>query len=290
MIANLHARAGDKLAGMLEQHTGQQLTESRRWRIETSLRPLMRSHGFAGLDQLVAAIEEEADNRLLNQTLDLLLNHESSFFRDLAVFQSLENAVLPQLHDRLTEKRLRIWCAGTSTGKEAYSVAMMLKRMGALWDGWRISILATDVSSCAIDVAKRGRYTQMEMQRGLGVSDLLRWFVPIGDDWQISDEIRDMVSFRTDNLLEPRCVSGEFDLILCRNVLFYFPEDKRQIAYRQIAQHSQSGTYLVRGAGETLVGQSSRFTPCRNHRCVYVYAHETRCDCPPAQAANCGRR
>ncbi len=174
MIANLHARAGDKLAGMLEQHTGQQLTESRRWRIETSLRPLMRSHGFAGLDQLVAAIEEEADNRLLNQTLDLLLNHESSFFRDLAVFQSLENAVLPQLHDRLTEKRLRIWCAGTSTGKEAYSVAMMLKRMGALWDGWRISILATDVSSWAIDVAKRGRYTQMEMQRVLGVSDLLR--------------------------------------------------------------------------------------------------------------------
>lgn len=297
MIAGLQARAGDKLAQLLEKHTGQQLTEGRRWRIETSLRPLLRAHGLGGLDQLVTAIERETSGTLLEQTIDLLLNHESSFFRDLAVFQSLETGILPQIrarideraHDRPGERRLRIWCAGCSTGKEAYSVAMMLKHMGDLWDGWRISILATDVSPVAIETAKRGRYTQMEMQRGLGVGDLLRWFTPAGDDWQISDDIRDMVCFRTDNLLEPRIISGEFDLILCRNVLFYFPEDKRQIAYRQLAQHSQTGTYLVLGAGETLVGQSSLFAPCRNHRCVYIYDSPARCETCATAAAHCPR-
>jgi len=285
MIVGGQLRAAEALARLLEKHTGQQLTESRRWRIETSLRPLLRDHGFASLDMLVAALGRNPSGPLLDQTIDLMLNHESSFFRDLAVFQSLENHILPALHDRNGEKRLRIWCAGCSTGKEAYSVAMMLKRMGALWDGWRISILATDVSAVAIETAKRGRYTQMEMQRGLGINDLLRWFSPVGSDWQIGDELRDMVSFHTDNLLEPRIVSGDFDLILCRNVLFYFPDDKRQRAYDQIGRHARCGTYLVLGAGETMVGQGSCFTACRDHRCIYMCEAQSRCDATSPRVA-----
>ncbi len=139
---------------------------------------------------------------LFDQTIDLMLNHESSFFRDLTVFQSLETAILPEIRERnASERRLRIWCAGCSTGKEAYSIAMALKHMGSLWDGWRISILGTDVSPIAIEEAKRGRYSQMEMQRGLAINDLLRWFTPAGEHWQIKDEIREMVHFQTDNLL-----------------------------------------------------------------------------------------
>ena len=267
---NSSGRAVDTLARLLEKHTGQQLTEARRWRVETSLRPLLRANGLRSLDDLVAVLGCHPGGALFEQTIDLMLNHESSFFRDLTVFQSIEKAILPDLRGQLMlEKRLRIWCAGCSTGKEAYSIAMALKHMGDIWQGWRISIIGTDVSPIAIEEAKRGRYTQMEMQRGLAINDLLRWFTPTGDTWQIKDEIREMVSFYPDNLLEPRAISGEFDLILCRNVLFYFPEDKRRVAAERIARHAHAGTYLVLGAGETLVGHDSCFTPRRDHRCIY---------------------
>jgi chemotaxis protein methyltransferase CheR len=263
------SRAVETLARLLEQQSGQQLSESRLWRIETALRPLLRSHGLPSLDELVHALGRTPSGPMFHEVIDLMLNHESSFFRDLAVFQSLETAILPRLAEQLPEKRLRIWCAGCATGKEAYSVAMALRHMGEIWDGWRISIVATDVSPVAIEAAKRGTYAQIEVQRGLGIGDLLRWFSPAGDNWQISGEIRDMVSFHADNLLEPRVVSGEFDLILCRNVLFYFPEDKRRVALRHIAARSHPGSYLVLGAGETLIGQASSFSPCREHRCIY---------------------
>ncbi len=278
MTAQRHSRAVDTLARLLEKHTGQQLTEARRWRVETSLRPLLRDHGLYTIDDLVNVLGRDPNGPLFEQTLDLMLNHESSFFRDLNVFQSLENAILPALREATaSKKQLRIWCAGCSTGKEAYSIAMTLKHMGDMWDGWRISILGTDVSPLAIEEAKRGRYTQMEMQRGLAINDLLRWFTPEGEHWQIRDELREMVSFHTDNLLDPRVVSGEFDLILCRNVLFYFPEEKRRCAFTRLARHVRQGSYLVLGAGETLVGHDTCFSPCRDHRCIYVCDAPARC-------------
>lgn len=267
-----HNRAVDTLARLLEKHTGQQLSEARRWRVETSLRPLLRNHGLRSLDDLVSVLGRAPGGPLFDQTIDLMLNHESSFFRDLTVFQSLETAILPEIREHnANERRLRIWCAGCSTGKEAYSIAMALKHMGDVWDGWRITILGTDVSPLAIEEAKRGRYSQMEMQRGLAISDLLRWFTPVDEHWQIKDELREMVNFQTDNLLEPRAVSGDFDLILCRNVLFYFQDEKRRIASSRLMQHSHDGTHLVLGAGETLVGQDTSYAPCPKHGCIYKY-------------------
>jgi chemotaxis protein methyltransferase CheR len=285
---NLHSRAVDTLARLLEKHTGQQLSEARRWRVETSLRPLLRNNGLRSLDDLVSVLGRAPAGQLFDQTIDLMLNHESSFFRDLTVFQSLETAILPEIRERnASERRLRIWCAGCSTGKEAYSIAMALKHMGGQWDGWRISILGTDVSPIAIEEAKRGRYSQMEMQRGLAINDLLRWFTPAGEHWQIKDEIREMVHFQTDNLLEPRAVSGEFDLILCRNVLFYFQDQNRQTAFKQIVRHAHKNSYLVLGAGETLVGHESSFMPCPKHGCVYKCREPDR-PIPPAGGNNRG--
>ncbi|MBT2188892.1 CheR family methyltransferase [Sphingobium nicotianae] len=263
-------RAIQRLGDLLSRHTGQALSESRRWRIETSLRPLMRERDFPSLDALLAAIDRDTDGTLLLETIDAMLNHESSFFRDIAVFQAIERKVLPALHEHSREKLLRIWCAGCSTGQEAYSLAMMIKRMGALWDGWRVSIHATDVSPVAIGKAKSGRYAQIDMQRGLPINELLRWFTPVGEDWQIADEIREMVHFQTDNLLDPRRLSGTYDLILCRNVLFYFPEDKRRLACDHIAHHARQGSYLVLGAGEMLTGGNNPFSTCRELSCVYV--------------------
>ena len=282
MTAPIHSRAVDTLARLLEKHTGQQLSEARRWRVETSLRPLLRMHGLRALDDLIAVLGREPAGPLFDQTIDLMLNHESSFFRDLAVFQAIETTILPALREQATDRRLRIWCAGCSTGKEAYSIAMTLKHMGDIWDGWRVSILGTDVSPIAIEDARRGRYSQMEMQRGLPINDLLRWFKPVGDNWQISDELRDMVTFQTDNLLEPRAVSGEFDLILCRNVLFYFQDEKRHDAFSRLVRHARKGTYLVLGAGETLVGHETCFTPCPRIGSIYKCDGSDRCTSGPS--------
>ncbi|WP_221713084.1 CheR family methyltransferase [Sphingobium xanthum] len=280
--------AVERLGALLTRYTGQILSESRLWRIETSLRPLLRERSFASLDDLLVALDRDTSAELLALTLDAMLNHESSFFRDIGVFRAVEEKVLPRLHEAARDKKvLRIWCAGSSTGQEAYSIAMMIKRMGEMWDGWRISIQATDVSAVAIEKAKRGRYPQMDMQRGLPINDLLRWFTPVGEDWQVADEIREMIHFQADNLLDPRRVSGTFDLILCRNVLFYFPEDKRGIACDQLAKHARPGTYLVIGAGEMLTGGNSAFTNCRELSCIYVADRPVNLNGPCAlRAAN----
>jgi len=264
------ARAVAALGRLLEQETGQQLAESRRWRIETSLRPLMRDHGIATLDGLLDAIEHDPTGMLRTATLDAMLNHESFFFRDIAVFRAIETRVLPHLHASAPERQLRIWSAGCSTGQEAYSIAMILKRMGAMWDGWRISILATDVSPIAIDKARTGIFPQMDMQRGLPINELLRWFTPHGRDWRISDELRQMIGFRADNLLAPQNVSGPFDLVLCRNVLFYFPEAQRRQAELELARRTRAGGFLLLGAGEMLGSRQAGFVSCRDMSCIYA--------------------
>jgi len=263
------SQATARLDRLLQRQTGQHLSEGRRWRIETSLRPLMRARGFTTLDQLVDAIAADPAGALETAAIDALLNHESFFFRDHAVFAALTDRVLPHIHAAATGRVLRIWSAGCSTGQEVYSIAMILRKMGAMWDGWRIDILATDVSPIAIEKARRGVFSQMDMQRGLPINELLRWFTPVGGDWRISDDLRGMIDFQPDHLLEPRRVSGTFDLILCRNMLFYFPAAQRRLACLELARRARPGGFLVLGAGETLMGQETGFTNCRDMSCVY---------------------
>lgn len=260
--------AAGRLADLLSRETGQTLSEARRWRIETSLRPLLRAHGLHTLDDLICAIDRDPAGPLKAEAVDAMLNHESSFFRDLAVFHALETVVLPRLASTIADRRLRIWCAGCSTGQEAYSLAMVVKRTPAL-EGWTVSIEASDVSALAIAKAKQGRYSQMDMQRGLPISELLRWFQPVGKEWQVADELRQMVTFRQDNILQARRACGPFDLILCRNVLFYFPEAQRQQACSELALRARPGTHLVLGAGEML-GAETGFTACRDLSCIYA--------------------
>jgi len=267
------SHAVERLGELLSRETGQILAEGRQWRIETSLRPLLRSRGFASLSDLLRALDRDADDALKAEAVDAMLNHESSFFRDLAVFRTIEDKVLPQLTNRLDGRTLRIWCAGCSTGQEVYSLAMIVKRSKAL-AGRHVVIQGSDVSGPVIEKARRGRYAQMDMQRGLPISELLRWFQPVGNDWQIVDEIRDMVSFHTDNLLDPRQITGSFDLVLCRNVLFYFPEALRREACDQIARRCRPGALVVLGAGEVL-GNHAAFSPSPELSGIYVAGRPT---------------
>jgi chemotaxis protein methyltransferase CheR len=257
------------LAGLLEARTGQILAENRIWRIETALKPILRANGLETLEDLVSRLLGAGESALVDDVVNALLNNETSFFRDLQTFDMIYRDMLPQLAAIRPEKTLRIWCAGCSTGQEAYSLAIQLRKDTARWHGWRIQILATDISTAAIARAQSGLFSQIDVQRGLAINDLLRWFEPTGDDWKVNDDLRRMIDFRVDNLFAPKVPKGQYDLILCRNVLLYFSLDMRRKAFAQLAEYSRPGSHLVLGAGETVIGQTDAFGASRDLRGSY---------------------
>lgn len=258
------------LSGLLEARTGQVLSEGRAWRMETALRPVMRAHGLRDIDELAARVVRKRDVALEEDVVNALLNNESSFFRDVQVFDMIHRQILPRIQEDRQDRILRIWSAGCSTGQEAYSLAIRLRNDADRWQGWRIEILATDISSAAIDQARSGIFSQMDVQRGLAIGDLLKWFEPHGEEWRASAELRRMIDFRQDNLFDPRAPAGAYDLLLCRNVLLYFTPERRQAVLHLLAGHSHAGSVLLMGAGETVIGQGDDFAPHAEFRGGYA--------------------
>ncbi|MEO0056885.1 MAG: hypothetical protein RIT17_321 [Pseudomonadota bacterium] len=254
------------IADLLAARTGQHLTESRRWRVNSALAGIFREHGISNVDQLVCLLAsprtgpESPD--LSQEVVEALLNNETYFFRDKPTFDQLPQEILPELARRRQDvKRLSIWSAGCSTGQEVYSLAMLFAEQKERWHGWSIELLGTDVSYRAINAARSGSYSQFEVQRGLGVTQMLRHFDESANGWQIRDEPRRMVHFRQHNVLGPHPGRQPFDLVLCRNVLLYFDRTTRVAAFDRLASAVAPDGFLMLGAGETVVGQTDRFSP-----------------------------
>jgi chemotaxis protein methyltransferase CheR len=253
------------IADLLEARTGQHLTESRRWRVNSALSGIFRVHGISNVDQLVcllAAPPADAPD-LAQEVVEALLNNETYFFRDKPTFDQLPAEILPELaHRRRDARRLSIWSAGCSTGQEVYSLAMLFAEQADRWQGWTIDILGTDVSHRAIEAARSGTYSPFEVQRGLGVTQMLRHFDETPRGWQIHEDVRAMVRFQQHNLLGAQHPGRlPFDLVLCRNVLLYFDRQVRREAFARIGAAVMSDGFLMLGAGETVVGQTDRFEP-----------------------------
>ena len=183
---------------------------------------------------------------------------------------------------RAREKRVRIWCTAASTGQEPYSLAMLLKGMGAAISGYRIDIVATDLSSEILEKAKTGIYTQFEVQRGLAVQLLVKYFDQIGETWQLAPELRSMVQFRPINLLNDFSPLGTFDVVFCRNVLIYFDQDTKTVVLDRIARQMPDDGYLVLGAAETVIGLTGAFKPLADKRGLYVPTNGTKQPAPGA--------
>jgi chemotaxis protein methyltransferase CheR len=263
------------LAGLLEARTGQQLAMARRWRIDTALRPLIAQHDIPSLDQLVQRIVAGTDRRLADQAIEALLNHETFFFRDMAAFRQFDEQGLERLRAaRLATRRLRIWSAGCSTGQEAYTLAMMFVDKPHRWGDWSIDILGTDLSHAAVERARRGRYSQFEIQRGLPVVQMLRHFTQEGDQWQASQALRARLRFKVHNLLAPP-PGMAFDAVLCRNVLLYFSSDVRGLVFGRIASAIAPDGVLMLGAGETVMGQTDAFVSDFEARGLYRRRFDT---------------
>ena len=261
------------LAGLLEARTGQQLTMGRRWRIETALGALMRERAIATLDELITILVMGSEPSLSQMVVEALLNNETYFFRDRAPFDLLERHALPELAKRRAKSRqLRIWSAGCSTGQEVYSLAMLFAQNPEQWHGWTIDILGTDVSTACIDRARAGSYSQFEVQRGLGINQMIKWFEESSDGWRAVEGLRAPVRFQVHNLLEPPPHPREFDIVLCRNVLLYLNADKKTLAFERLVAGMAGDGWLMLGAGETVIGQTTRLGADINARGLYRVA------------------
>jgi chemotaxis protein methyltransferase CheR len=258
------------LAGLLEARTGQQLTMSRRWRIETALSALLRERGIATLDELITILVMGKEPSLSQKVVEALLNNETYFFRDRAPFDVLQRHALVELAQRRAKsKRLRIWSAGCSTGQEVYTLAMLFAEEPEKWRGWTIDILGTDVSTGCVDRARAGSYSQFEVQRGLGINQMIKWFEETADGWRAVEPLRKPVRFQVHNLLEPAPHPGDFDIVLCRNVLLYLSPEKKTLAFERIAGAMAEDGWLMIGAGETVIGQTSKLGSDVNARGLY---------------------
>lgn len=258
------------LAGLLEARTGQQLTMSRRWRIETALSALLRERGITTLDELITILVMGKEPSLSQMVVEALLNNETYFFRDRSPFDLLQRHALPELAQRRAKsKRLRIWSSGCSTGQETYSLAMLFAEEVDKWRGWTIDILGTDVSTACIDRARGGVYTQFEVQRGLGINQMIKWFEECADGWRAVEELRRPLRFQVHNLLEQPPHPGGFDIVLCRNVLLYLSPEKKALGFERLASAMAEDGWLMLGAGETVIGQSNKLGADINARGLY---------------------
>lgn len=258
------------LAGLLEARTGQQLTMSRRWRIETALSALLRERGIATLDELITILVMGKEPSLSQMVVEALLNNETYFFRDRSPFDLLQRYALPELAQRRAKsKRLRIWSSGCSTGQETYSLAMLFAEEPEKWRGWTIDILGTDVSTSCVDRARAGMYSQFEVQRGLGINQTIKWFEECADGWRAIEVLRRSLRFQVHNLLEQPPHPGGFDIVLCRNVLLYLSPEKKTLGFERLASAMAEDGWLMLGAGETVIGQTDRLGADINARGLY---------------------
>ena len=256
------------LAALLESRTGQQIAANRVWRVETTLKPLMRARDIVGLDQLVSQILDGRHPDLADQVVDALLNQESFFYRDGAVFDMIAAAV-DGLDALALGRRVRIWSAGCANGQEPLSLAMLFAEREESGGPQAPEIIATDVSEAALARGRAGRYSQFEIQRGLPIRRMMRWFDQVGEDWIAKPDLVRRIQFKRHNLVGDPPPIGRFDIVLCRNVLFYLSAGHRAQVFARMVEVIRPGGLLVLGAGETVIGQTKAFNPSGRFKGFY---------------------
>jgi chemotaxis protein methyltransferase CheR len=260
----------DYLRKLLKERSGLDLSSDKQYLVESRLVPLARKSGLAGIPELVQKVKGGSAEALTSEVVEAMTTNETFFFRDKIPFDHLRQAVLPALlQARAARRSLRIWCAASSTGQEPYSIAMCLKEMGAALSGWRTEIVATDLSQAVLEKSKAGIFSQFEVQRGLPIQLLVKYFTQIGEFWQLNADIRAMVQHRQLNLLQDVSHLGMFDVIFCRNVLIYFDQETKTDIFARLARMLEPDGVLALGAAESVVGITSAFKPYPDRRGLY---------------------
>jgi len=257
------------LRKLLKERSGLDLSADKQYLVESRLIPLARRAGLGGIAELVQKMKNGAD-ALITDVVEAMTTNETFFFRDKIPFDHLRDTILPQLVPARSNRRaLRIWSAASSTGQEPYSIAMCLREFGPALSGWRIEIVATDLSQEVLEKSKAGIYSQFEVQRGLPIQMLVKYFKQTGELWQLNADIRGMVQHKQLNLLHDFSGLGKFDIIFCRNVLIYFDQDTKIRIFERLSKMLEADGTLMLGAAETVVGISDAFRPSPDKRGLY---------------------
>ena len=284
----------DYLRKLLKEQSGLDLSVDKQYLIESRLLPLARKAGLPGLPELVQKMKG-GSTAIIAQVVEAMTTNETFFFRDKVPFDHFRDSIMPEIiKARAARKSIRIWCAAGSTGQEPYSLAMCLKEMSAALTGWRVEIIATDLSQEVLEKSKAGIYSQFEVQRGLPIQLLVKYFKQTGELWQINPDIRAMVQHKQLNLLQDFSHLGTFDVIFCRNVLIYFDQDTKIAIFNRLARINEPDGFLVLGAAETVVGLTDVYKPFPDRRGLYrptgAHAAPARMTAaPPRVAAAAGR-
>ncbi len=258
-------------ATTLKQRSGLILSQDKAYLLESRLMPVARKWNLKGLDELAASLRTKRDESMLRDVTEAMTTNESSFFRDQKPFDQFKQVVLPKLLEtRASRRSIRIWSAASSSGQEAYSLAMIMAEMGARLSGWKIEIVGTDLSSEMVERSRSGIYSQFEVQRGMPVTLLVKYFTQQAEKWQINQQIRDMVTFREMNLLTDFGPIGSFDVVFCRNVLIYFDMPTKSKVLESVVRVMQADGVLYLGGAETVLGISEKFKPVESQRGLYV--------------------
>lgn len=250
------------IAELLRQRSGLVLTRDKSYLIENKLMPVIRRRRYQGMQELLDSIRR-GDPSLTNEVVDAMMTLDTSFFRDWKPFEHFRQVTLPNvIRARESKKSFRILSCGTSTGQEAYSIALTLKGMSDSFAAWDHTIVAVDLVDAALARAKRGIYTQFEVQSGLPVRTLLANFSQVGDaQWKINDSLRAGIDFKKWNLIEDLFELGAFDIVFCRNVIKLFDKPTQKAVLGNLARLLADDGVLYLGADETAVGVSPSFTP-----------------------------
>ncbi len=257
---------------LVKQRSGLVLTADKAYLLESRLFPVARKHNIKSLEDMAQVLRARREETLMFDITEAMTTNESFFFRDQKPFTLFQKNLLPRLlKARADKKVIRIWSSAASSGQEAYSIAMICVEEAIKLQGWKVEIIGTDISREMIARAKSGIYSQFEVQRGLPVTHLVRYFQQIsGDKWQIKDNIRQMVQFREGNLLNDFGVDGHFDIVFCRNVLIYFDLPTKTRVLNDISGMMPQDGFLVLGGAETVLGVSDHFKIVSGEHGLYV--------------------
>jgi chemotaxis protein methyltransferase CheR len=273
----LSTAAFETFATLLKNKSGLVIGTDKLYLLETRLAPILKREQLRDLAALAGRLRTPGNDALVRQVVEAMTTNESFFFRDDKPFQHLRNQALPRLlASRPAGAPLRIWSAASSSGQEAYSVAMIMSDCQQSLGNRRIEIIGTDLARDQVGRARDGLYTQFEVQRGLPVQMLMRHFRKEDSGWRVSEAIRGMVQFREWNLLGDLRALGQFDVVFCRNVLIYFDQPTKARVLDAIAQQMPGDGLLYLGGAETVLGITSRFAPLATERGVYGLALPAR--------------
>ena len=247
------------LSSKIKSLSGIVLSKDKTYLLESRLLPIIKKHNIPDLNALASQIQVPTTGPLIEDMVDAMTTNETLFFRDMHPFDTLRDVIVPHMQQARSNKQLRIWCGACSTGQEPYSIMMILKEMGAPLAGWNFDIFATDLSQEALAKAKAGVYTQFEVQRGMPITLLVKYFTQDGDRWIIKDELKSPISYDSVNLMDEYSKVGKRDVVFLRNVLIYFDIETKGKILEKIHGLLEPDGFLFLGGAETVLGVTDAF-------------------------------